>query len=201
MHPSVTALITSGRAQLAPMLGTTDIPFRRLCREYGAGLLTTEMVSATGVLAGDSASFKNAAFDASEHPIALQLVAASPSTAAQAVEELLPLRPDAFELNCGCPDDAICAAGAGSALVDDLPRLTAVLAAMVAASPVPVAAKVRALGRAASRSHASAAASVARAVEDAGAAWITVHARARGVDYGPVVKIRCLLPGTNRGEL
>jgi tRNA-dihydrouridine synthase B len=179
MSTPLSSLLASPRAHLAPMLGTADIPFRRLCRRYGAGLVFTEMVSAKGVLAQATDSWKHAAFDREERPVALQLVASSPETVEAAVRELLPLKPDAIDVNCGCPDEQICDAGAGASLLDDLPRLGRVLRTVVRAAGVPVTAKVRAGGL----HRSSTVADIARTVEDAGVALLTVHARGRATRY------------------
>lgn len=168
-----------GKALLAPMLATTDIPFRAVCRELGAALTFTEMVSAAGILRSASNSYRNAVFTPHEHPIGIQLVAADPDDAAAAIGELLPLHPDLFDLNSGCPNERICEAGAGAQLLDDLPRLTAILRAAVSASPVPVSVKLRLPDT----GGAEALRSLLRTVEDTGVGLITLHARGRHTPY------------------
>ncbi|MBR9976183.1 MAG: tRNA-dihydrouridine synthase [Bacteroidetes bacterium] len=169
----------NGKALLAPMLATTDIPFRSVCRESGAALTFTEMVSAAGILRSASNSYRNAVFSQDEHPVGIQLVAADPETAAAAVRELLPLRPDIFDLNSGCPNDRICEAGAGAQLLGDIPRLGALLRAAVTASTVPVSVKLRLPDN----GGASALRDLLRTVEDAGAIMVTLHARTRHAPY------------------
>ena len=168
-----------GGALLAPMLGITDIPFREICAAYGATLTYTEMVSARGILDNSPYSYRNAVFDPDRHPVAIQLVAASPEDAVYAITQLLPMRPVAFDINAGCPNDRICAVGAGAGLLDDLPRFAEVIRAAVRVSPVPVSVKIRAGGnrRDVSVVH------LARAAEAEGAAWITVHGRTPGMPY------------------
>jgi nifR3 family TIM-barrel protein len=168
-----------GKAVLAPMLATTDIPFRAVCRSHGAALTFTEMVSAAGILRAASNSYRNAVFSPDEHPIGIQLVAADADDAAAAVRELLPLKPDLFDLNCGCPNERICEAGAGAQLLDDLPRLVSILRAAAAASPVPVSVKLRLLDRRDRRSVRD----LMRTVEDSGVTLITLHARTRTTPY------------------
>jgi tRNA-dihydrouridine synthase B len=168
-----------GKAVLAPMLATTDIPFRAVCREFGAALTFTEMVSAVGILRAASHSYRNAVFTPDEHPIGVQLVASEPDDAAAAVRELLPLKPDLFDINCGCPNERICEAGAGAQLLDDLPRLTRVVRAAADASAVPVSVKLRMRGNDSRQTVRD----VVRAAEDGGAALITVHARTRSTPY------------------
>ncbi len=168
-----------GKALLAPMLATTDIPFRTICREFGAAITFTEMVSAAGIVRSSSRSFRNAMFTPAERPVAVQLVVAREEDAAAAVRELSGLHPDAFDLNCGCPNERICEAGAGANLLDNLPRLGAIVEAAVRASTVPVSVKVRMRGSSRQRSVAD----IVRTAEQSGAACVTVHTRAKNTPY------------------
>ncbi|MBR9979096.1 MAG: tRNA-dihydrouridine synthase [Bacteroidetes bacterium] len=168
-----------GKAILAPMLATTDIPFRIICRTFGAALTLTEMVSAAGILRESPTSFRNAVFSPDEHPIGIQLVAADADTVAAAARELRPFKPDLFDINCGCPNDRICEVGAGAQLLDDLPRMTRLLSAASEATTIPVSAKIRMRGH----SRLSNVRDIARAAEDGGVAMITVHARVRHARY------------------
>jgi tRNA-dihydrouridine synthase B len=168
-----------GKALLAPMLATTDIPFRTICRENGAAMTFTEMVSAAGIVRASSRSFRNAIFTTAERPVTVQLVAAKRDDVALAVRELSALHPDAFDLNCGCPNERICEAGAGANLLDDLPRLGAVVEAAVRASQVPVSVKVRMRGS----SRHSQVTDIVRVAEQSGAACVTVHSRAKNTPY------------------
>ncbi len=177
-----------GKAVLAPMLATTDIPFRAVCRDFGAALTFTEMVSAAGILRAASHSYRNAVFTPDEHPIGIQLVAAHPDDAAAAIRELLPLKPDLFDINCGCPNERICEAGAGARILDDLPRLTRVIRAAADASSVPVSVKLRMRGNDTRQT----ARDVVRAAEDGGAALITLHARTRSTPYDVAARWDCI---------
>jgi len=170
----------NGAAFLAPMLAVADFPFRTICRELGAGLVTTEMVSARGILEDNSISFRSAAFDAIEQPIAVQIVASEPDVIGKAIPKLLPFHPTVFDLNCGCPNERICEVGAGAQLLADLKLLRATLQAAVAASPIPVSAKVRTAGQHRDEGDIR---DIAQAVEDGGASYLTVHARGRFTPY------------------
>ena len=171
--------IFNGRAMLAPMLGTTDIPFRKICREAGAGLLHTEMVSTLAISRASSEAFRHAIFDPSEGPVAIQLVASSPDTVGIAIRELLPLKPAVFDINCGCPNSRICEAGAGAALLDRPEILAAVIRSAVDASTVPVSVKLRAQGH----FRGSTITENARIAQENGATYITVHGRSRSARY------------------
>ncbi|MFA6234659.1 MAG: tRNA-dihydrouridine synthase family protein, partial [Bacteroidota bacterium] len=168
-----------GKGLLAPMLATTDIPFRSVCRDFGAALTFTEMVSAVGILRATAISLRNAVFTPDEHPIGIQLAVADPDIGAAAIRELLPFKPDLFDINCGCPNERICEAGAGAELLDDLPRFTRILRAAADASTIPVSVKIRMRGCDSRRPVQD----IVRAAEDGGVAFITVHARARNTPY------------------
>lgn len=171
--------IFNGSAMLAPMLATSDIPFRKICREFGAGLVHTEMVSTLGISRASGEAHRHAVFDPSERPVAVQLVAADPDSVAYAIRVLMPLQPTVFDLNCGCPDQRICDAGAGAALLDDPKLFGAVIRAATTASPVPVSVKMRAHGH----HRGNDVTANARIAEDNGADYITVHARPRSTPY------------------
>lgn len=173
------ANILAHKALLAPMLATTDIPFRTICREYGAGHVCTEMVSAKGIIEESKESFRCAVFDPSEGPVSIQIVAADAAVATLAVRELSRMHPAMFDVNCGCPNDRICEAGAGAQLLENPTALGAVVRAVVRASSVPVSVKIRTTGMRKEESMRV----IVRVAEDAGAAMINVHARSRGAAY------------------
>ena len=173
------ANILANKALLAPMLATTDIPFRTICRDVGAAHACTEMVSAKGIVEETKESFRCAVFDPNEGPVSIQIVAADADVATLAVRELSRMHPAMFDVNCGCPNDRICEAGAGAQLLENPSALGAVVRAAVRASAVPVSVKIR---MSAMRKEESMRV-IARVVEDAGAAMITVHARTRGTAY------------------
>ncbi len=178
-HADILQSIFNNKAFLAPMLSTTDIPFRTICREYGAGMMSTEMVSAKGITDGRKDSYRNAAFEPSERPIAIQVVAGNPDTIRIAIQELLPYQPTVFDINCGCPNERICEAGAGAALLDDLKRMARIIEAAVRVSPVPVSVKVRARGTGQSIQPGE----IAKVIEGSGAAYLTMHGRGRRSMY------------------
>ena len=128
---------------LAPLAGWSDAPFRRLAREFGAGLVYTEMVSADGAIREQKKTLELAEFDNAERPIVIQVFGAEPETIAGAVEIISRMRPDFIDINFGCPAKKIVKRGAGSALMRDLPLLQAVAAAAVKATDIPITAKLR----------------------------------------------------------
>ncbi|MBN1465383.1 tRNA dihydrouridine synthase DusB [candidate division KSB1 bacterium] len=128
---------------LAPLAGWSDAPFRRLCREYGADMVYTEMVSADGAIREQKKTLALAEFDASERPIVIQVFGAEPETIAGAVEIIARKRPDAIDINFGCPSRKITKRGGGSALLRDINLLQKIALAAVRATDIPISAKLR----------------------------------------------------------
>jgi tRNA-dihydrouridine synthase B len=171
---------------LAPLAGVSDSPFRRLAREQGASLVYTEMVSADGLVRGNQATLDYCAFDPVERPIGIQLFGSNPEVMADAARRLCDLpddrRPDLIDINMGCPVRKVVNRSAGAALLTDVPLLQRIVRKMAAASNVPVTAKVRLGWDGASRNVVD----VSRALEDAGAAAVAIHARTRAEKFeGP----------------
>lgn len=177
-----------GNLAVAPLAGTTDPPFRALCLARGAALVTTELVSVRGILHDSlwKRSWRHLAFDPKDGTTAIQLFGSDPEDFRAVVGRLLehPLlaRCAAIDINLGCPVAKVVKTGAGSALLRDPRRAAAVVrAAVSAAAPasIPVTAKIRSGWDAATIN----APEVARRLEDAGIAAITVHARTRAQMY------------------
>ena len=168
---------------LAPLAGVSDSPFRRLAREQGASAVYTEMVSADGLVRGNRATLDYCAFEPCERPIGIQLFGSDPFVMADAARILCELpaeqRPDLVDINMGCPVRKVVNRCAGAALLNDVPRIVAIVTRMREASTVPVTAKIR-LGWDAASSNVV---DVARALEDAGAAAIAIHARTRAEKF------------------
>ena len=164
---------------LAPMAGVTDLPFRLLCKEQGAGLLCMEMVSAKAAL------YKNAnrgcllEIDPRENPVSLQLFGSDPeiiSTIAHQIEE----RPfDILDLNMGCPVPKIVNNGEGSALMKNPKLAGEIIRRTVRAIDKPVTVKIR---KGFDDEHINAV-EMAKIAEDAGAAAVAVHGRTREQFY------------------
>ena len=167
---------------LAPMAGYTDACFRQLCREQGADLTVTEMVSAKGLCFGNGKTCALLETYPGEHPIAAQLFGSDPGAMARAARYLadeMPGRFDMIDLNMGCPAPKITGNGDGSALMRDPALAARIVSACVSASPLPVTVKLR---RGFDPAHENAV-EFARALADAGAAALTVHGRTRTQMY------------------
>lgn len=168
-----------GRAALAPMAGVTDAAYRRLCREFGAAYTVTEMVSAKAAEYGDKRTFSLSDMSRDHRPVFLQLFGADPETVAAAAERLLPLGPDGFDVNMGCPVPKIAGSGAGSALMKDPKNCGAIVAAVKKRVHLPVTVKMRAGWDAC---HVNAV-ETAKYCEDAGADAVCVHGRTKDQMY------------------
>ena len=164
---------------LGPMAGVTDQPFRRLCREQGAALVSMEMVSANAVRHGNKKTFSFIRIAPDEHPVAMQLFGPDPETMAFAANALAGEDYDILDINMGCPMPKIVNNGEGAALLLDLTRAEAIVRAVVRESDRPVTVKIRA-GFSADKINAVEA---AKRIENAGAAAIAVHGRTREQYY------------------
>jgi len=168
---------------LAPLAGVSDSPFRQLAREQGAAGVFTEMVSADGLVRGSQATFEYCAFEAHERPIGIQLFGSDPGIMAEATAVLCALpeeaRPDLVDINMGCPVRKVVNRCAGAALLQDVPRIHAIVSRMVAASTLPVTAKIRLGWDGQSQNVVE----VCRTLEDAGAAAVAIHARTRAEKF------------------
>lgn len=171
---------------LAPMAGVTDAVFRQLCKGHGADVLTTEFVSAEGILHRNERTADFVDFDpAVERPLGVQLFGADPARLGEAARAVLDWKePDFIDLNFGCPVSKVVAKNGGSSLLRDCPLLASVARAVVDAvaqhAPgVPVSAKIRIGWDDASIN----AVSVARILETCGVQRLAVHGRTRAQGY------------------
>ena len=164
---------------LAPMAGVTDLPFRLLCKEQGAGLVCTEMVSAKAILYKNRNTRTLMAIDERERPAALQLFGCEPDIMARAARQIEERNFDILDVNMGCPVPKVVNNGEGSALMKN-PRLAGeIVAALVRAVKKPVTVKIR---KGFDEEHVNAV-EMAKILEDAGAAAIAVHGRTREQFY------------------
>jgi tRNA-dihydrouridine synthase B len=164
---------------IAPMVGITDAPCRELALEFGAGLVSTEMVAAEAVVRSVDASLRLLDFPSGMGPAGAQLVGCDPSVMADAAQVCVERGAVTIDVNLGCPVRKVVGRGSGAALARDVPATAAVLRAMVDAVTVPVTAKMR-LGWDTASINAP---EVARALADVGVSAITVHGRTRCQGY------------------
>ena len=161
---------------LAPMSGVTDLPFRRLVRRLGAGLVVSEMVASNAVLREVREEMHKLTGDrAEEHPMAVQIAGWEPSVMAEAARICVDRGAAIVDINMGCPAKKVVNKLAGSALMRDEALAAEIVGAVVRAVDVPVTLKMRLGWDDASHN----AAAIARTAEDLGVRMITVHGRTR----------------------
>lgn len=164
---------------LAPMAGNTNLAYRRLCRKFGAELTTTEMVSSKALQFDDRKSLKLLEKGDDESPVAAQVFGAEPEVLAAAARRVEERGFHAVDLNVGCPVPKITGCGGGSALLREPDLAARCIAAMSAATALPVTVKIRAGWDEANRN----APEFARRMQEAGAQAVTVHGRTREQKY------------------
>ena len=166
---------------LAPMAGITDISFRLICKEMGAGLLYTEMISAKGLYYKDKKTEEFTLTDERERPVAIQIFGSDPNIMAEVVEEQINERDniDIIDINMGCPAPKIVKKGDGSALLEDPLLVGKIVHEVVRVSNKPVTVKIRKGWDSSSVN----AVEIAKIVEREGASAITVHGRTRDMYY------------------
>ncbi len=129
---------------LAPMAGVTDLPWRNLCREWGAGYAVGEMLHSRSDLMGRDKSQFRGVQQQEQAPIAIQLLGNNPQDMAEAAKAQVAAGADIIDINMGCPAKKVCAVAAGSALLDNERLVAQILAAVVQAVPTtPVTLKIR----------------------------------------------------------
>lgn len=164
---------------LGPMAGVTDLPFRLLCKEMGAGLVCTEMVSAKAVTYRNRNTQTLLETDPGEAPAALQLFGSDPLVMGEAAAMLEELPFAIIDINMGCPVPKVAGHGEGSALLKDPPLAGRVIEAVARAVKKPVTVKIR---KGFDEVHANAP-EIARIAQESGAAAVAVHGRTREQYY------------------
>lgn len=176
----VCASLAANPLVLAPLAGYTDLPFRLLCREQGAGLVFSEMISAHGLVQGQEKTLAMLQSAPEERPLIVQLFGAEPGVLAAAAHRVCALPVDGIDLNMGCPVRKVTRKGAGVALMKECARAEAIIRAVCAASTLPVSVKFRSGWDAA---HVNAV-EFARMAEAAGASLLSVHGRTWAQAFG-----------------
>lgn len=165
-------------AVLAPMAGTTDLPFRQLCREFGAGLAVAEMLISDRQLWHTRKSHLRLA-QAEGDINAVQIAGADPEMMADAARGCESLGADIIDINMGCPAKKVCKKAAGSALLQDPELVEQILCAVVSAVSVPVTLKIRTGASPDQRNGVE----IAKLAQDCGIASLAVHGRTRACRF------------------
>lgn len=164
---------------LAPMAGVTDLPFRLLCREQGAGLVCMEMISAKAIMYHNKNTEALMQIAPGESPVSLQLFGSDPDVIARAASEIEERPFDILDINMGCPVPKVAGNGEGSALMKDPGLVGRIVAEAVRAVQKPVTVKIR---KGFDDAHVNAV-EIAKIAEANGAAAIAVHGRTREQYY------------------
>lgn len=164
---------------LAPMAGVTDLPFRVLCKEQGAGLICMEMVSAKAILYKNKNTEDLMTIDPGEHPVSLQLFGSDSEILGQIAAQIEERPFDILDFNMGCPVPKVVNNGEGSALMKDPHLVREIVTSMVKAVKKPVTVKIRK----GFNEESANAVEIAKILEDCGVAAIAVHGRTRAQFY------------------
>mgnify|MGYP003295000971 FL=1 len=164
---------------LAPMAGVTDLPFRLLCKEQGAGLLCMEMVSAKAILYKNKNTEELLSIDPRENPVSLQLFGSDPVIMGEIAKQIEERPFDILDINMGCPVPKVVNNGDGSALMKNPILAGKIIETMANAIKKPVTVKIR---KGFDDDHVNAV-EMARIAQESGAAAVAVHGRTREQYY------------------
>jgi len=176
---SIGTLLVEQPSVLAPMAGITDLPFRKLCRQLGAGLAVSEMVTSDTSLWSSRKSQQRLVHKDDTGPISVQLAGNEPSLMAAAAKANQEMGAQIIDINMGCPAKKVCKKAAGSALLQDERLVADILEAVVGAVDIPVTLKIRAGPTPSSRNGVN----IAKIAESAGIACLAVHGRTRACAF------------------
>lgn len=160
---------------LAPMAGVTDLPFRRLCHDQGAGLVVSEMVTSDVRLWNSTKSRHRLIHDAEVSPRSVQIAGGDPKMMAEAAQQNVELGAQIIDINMGCPAKKVCNKAAGSALLKDEVLVREILESVVNSVSVPVTLKIR-TGWSQDQKNGL---TIAKMAEDIGIKALAVHGRTR----------------------
>jgi tRNA-dihydrouridine synthase B len=158
---------------MAPMSGRTNLPFRLIVKEMGAGLVSTEMISAMGLSRGQAKTYTYLATHPDERPVAAQLFGSEADAMAASAKIVAENGIDVVDINMGCPVKKVVKIGSGAALMRDPKKVARILTAVRRSTPVPLTVKIRA-GWTPQEANAL---EIARVIEKCGADGICVHPR------------------------
>ena len=166
-------------AVLSPMSGVTDRAFRDICRDHGADLAFCEFTAAKGLTYDNPQTWRLIDTEGEAGRVGVQIFGSDPAAMAEAARRMAGRRLDVLDINFGCPAKKVVRRNGGSALLADVPLLRRVAEAVVAASPVPVSAKIRTGWDARTVNYRE----VGLLLQEAGCVWVTLHGRTRAQKF------------------
>jgi tRNA-dihydrouridine synthase B len=165
---------------VAPMAGVTDRPFRQLCKQFGAGMAVSEMVTSNSLLYGSAKTRRRANHEGEVEPVSVQIAGADPAMLAEAARYNAERGAAIIDINMGCPAKKVCNVMAGSALLQDEPLVGRILETVVQAVPdTPVTLKIRTGW---DREHKNALA-ILHIAQESGIQALAIHGRTRACGY------------------
>ena len=190
---------------VAPMAGVTDAPFRKLAREFGAGLACTEMISSEALVRRNPESFRLMDLRWDKRPTSVQLMGGDPQVMAEAARMVADAGADIVDINMGCPVPKVVKTSGGSSLLREPDRACRVAESVVRAVPIPVTVKIRLGWDFATRNHLE----LAPRLAATGIHGLAVHGRTRSQRYDPwadweaiaAVKASVRIPVAGSGDL
>ena len=128
---------------LSPMDDITDLPFRQICKEMGADLLITEFIASEALNRDAEKSLRKMRFSPAQHPIGIQVFGADEDELLRCLEVVEQAAPDFVDINWGCPVRKVAGKGAGSGILQDIPKMLGITASIVKRAHLPVTVKTR----------------------------------------------------------
>ena len=165
---------------LAPMEGVTDPPFRHVCKMYGADIVYSEFISSDGLIRDAVKSINKLRYTESEQPFGVQIFGNAVQPMVEAAQYAERYHPDIIDINFGCPVKKVASKGAGSGIMNDIPKMVAITEAVVKAVKTPVTVKTR-LGY---DSEHKDIVEIAERLQDVGIQALTIHGRLRTTKWG-----------------
>ncbi|MDB4140206.1 tRNA dihydrouridine synthase DusB [Candidatus Thioglobus sp.] len=164
---------------LAPMAGTSDKPFRMICRAQGAGLTTSEMVVMQNHLLNSNKSKHRLDFTSEQSPISIQIAGSEAEELAESARKAVDFGADIIDINMGCPAKKVCNKAAGSALMQNEKLVEDIIKSVVSAVDIPVTLKMRTGWNEENKN----APIIAKIAEDFGIQMLAIHGRTRSQKY------------------
>ncbi len=177
---------------LSPMDDITDMPFRELCKEFGADLLITEFIASEALNRDAEKSLRKMRFSERQHPIGIQIFGADEDELLRCLEVVEQNGPDFIDINWGCPVRKVAGKGAGSGILQDSPKMLGITANIVKRATLPVTVKTRLAYSADSMQITD----FAEALQDTGISALSIHGRTKtqmysGVaDWAPIGEVK-----------